>query len=255
MAGMPNRSRSSGAFRSAVALVAATLAAVLLPAAGCAQGSYEQQRARLVAEIEAGVARSSGSTGRERLAPTVSAAMRKVPRHEFVPVEVRAGAYLNSPLPIGDGQTISQPYIVALMTELADVRPDARVLEIGTGSGYQAAVLAEIAREVYTIEIIETLGQRAAETLRRLGYDNVLVKIGDGYAGWPEAAPFDAIIVTAAPEEVPEPLIRQLRAGGRLVVPVGPEGAVQSLRVLTKDAEGNVSSSDVLSVRFVPFTR
>ena len=123
MAGMPTRSRSSGAFRSAVALVAAALAAALLPAAGCAQGSYEQQRARLVAEIEAAVARSSGSTGRERLTPAVSAAMRKVPRHEFVPVEVRAGAYLNSPLPIGDGQTISQPYIVALMTELADVGP------------------------------------------------------------------------------------------------------------------------------------
>jgi protein-L-isoaspartate(D-aspartate) O-methyltransferase len=141
------------------------------------------------------------------------------------------------------------------MTELADLDPDARVLEIGTGSGYQAAVLAEIAREVYTIEIIETLGQRAAETLARLGYDDVRVKVGDGYAGWPEAAPFDAIIVTAAPEQVPEPLIRQLREGGRLVVPVGPEGSVQSLRVLTKDAAGNVSSTDVLSVRFVPFTR
>ena len=255
IAGMANRSRTGGAFRSAAAIFAASLAAVLAPAAGWAQGSYEEQRAQLVAEIEAGVRRSSGSTGRERLAPTVVAAIRAVPRHEFVPPAVRAGAYLNRPLPIGDGQTISQPYIVALMTELAEVRPDARVLEIGTGSGYQAAVLAEIAREVYTIEIIETLGRRAAETLRRLGYDNVHVKVGDGYAGWPEAAPFDAIIVTAAPEEVPEPLLRQLGAGGRLVAPIGPEGAAQSLRVVSKDSAGNVSSTDVLSVRFVPFTR
>jgi protein-L-isoaspartate(D-aspartate) O-methyltransferase len=252
---MPNRLRTTAALHRAVAIAAATLAGALPLATGCAQSSYEEQRAQLVAEIEADVRRTSDTTGRDRLAPAVIAAMRKVPRHEFVPLAVRAGAYLNRPLPIGDGQTISQPYIVALMTDLADLDPDARVLEIGTGSGYQAAVLAEIAREVYTIEIIETLGQRAAETLARLGYDDVRVKVGDGYAGWPEAAPFDAIIVTAAPEQVPEPLIRQLREGGRLVVPVGPEGVVQSLRVLTKDAAGNVSSTDVLSVRFVPFTR
>ena len=241
--------------RRAAALGMAIHAASLWGGSACAQGGYDAQRAQLVAEIERDVRRTSGSTGRERLADEVIAAIGKVPRHEFVPVSFRDGAYLNRPLPIGDGQTISQPYIVALMTELADLRPDSVVLEIGTGSGYQAAVLAEIAREVYTIEIIETLGERAAATLQRLGYDNVHVRVGDGYQGWPDAAPFDAIIVTAAPDEVPEPLIAQLRAGGRLVIPVGPEGAVQSLRVLTKDAAGNVTSTDVLPVRFVPFTR
>jgi protein-L-isoaspartate(D-aspartate) O-methyltransferase len=222
---------------------------------GCTQPSYEEQRTRLIAEVERDVRETSAATGRERLADAVAAAMRSVPRHEFVPEALRGSAYLNRPLPIGEDQTISQPYIVALMTELADLRPDSVVLEIGTGSGYQAAVLAEVAREVYTIEIIRTLGERAMATLQRLGYDNVRVRVGDGYAGWPEAAPFDAIVVTAAPDEVPQPLSQQLRAGGRLVAPVGAEDAVQSLRVLTKDAAGNVTSTDVLPVRFVPLTR
>jgi protein-L-isoaspartate(D-aspartate) O-methyltransferase len=221
----------------------------------CTQPSYEEQRTRLIAEIERDIEDTSAATGRERLAASVVAAMSSVPRHEFVPEALRGSAYLNRPLPIGDGQTISQPYIVALMTELADLRPESVVLEIGTGSGYQAAVLAEIAREVYTIEIIRALGERATSTLRRLGYDNVHVRVGDGYAGWPEAAPFDAILVTAAPDEVPQPLIDQLRAGGRLVAPVGAEDAVQSLRVLTKDTAGNIASTDVLPVRFVPLTR
>jgi protein-L-isoaspartate(D-aspartate) O-methyltransferase len=168
---------------------------------------------------------------------------------------VRAYAYENAPLPIGNDQTISQPYIVALMTELAALDADAAVLEVGTGSGYQAAVLAEIAREVYTIEIIEPLGRHASEVLAELGYDNVTVRIGDGYAGWPEKAPFDAILVTAAPEEVPPPLIEQLKPGGRLVIPVGAEDSTQVLRVLEKDPAGELATTDVLPVRFVPFLR
>ena len=209
----------------------------------------------MVEDIERMVRAMSRTIGKSRLDDAVMRAMAEVPRHEFVPAEYRVLAYANRPLPIGEGQTISQPFIVALMTELAEVGPDTKVLQIGTGSGYQAGVLAEIAAEVYTIEIVETLGRRAAATLERLGYDNVSVRIGDGYLGWPEAAPFDAIIVTAAPEEVPQPLIEQLAPGGRLVIPVGPAGATQSLRVLEKDAMGNVTERDVLPVAFVPFTR
>jgi protein-L-isoaspartate(D-aspartate) O-methyltransferase len=196
-----------------------------------------------------------GYTGQSEIDAAVLQAIRTVPRHEFVPEALRDQAYANYPLPIGEGQTISQPYIVALMTDLADVGPESVVLEVGTGSGYQAAVLAEIVAHVYTIEIIEALGERATRTLERLDYGNVTVKIGDGYQGWPEHAPFDAIVVTAAPPQVPEPLLEQLKPGGRLVVPVGPQDGVQSLQVLTKSADGDISTSDVLPVRFVPFTR
>jgi protein-L-isoaspartate(D-aspartate) O-methyltransferase len=168
---------------------------------------------------------------------------------------LRAAAYANRPLPIGEDQTISQPYIVALMTDLADVGPDSIVLEVGTGSGYQAAVLAEIVAHVYTIEIIDALGRRAAQTLERLGYDNVTVRIGDGYLGWPEVGPFDAIVVTAAPDAVPPPLIEQLRVGGKLVVPVGPAGRRQSLQILEKEPGGSVTVTNVLPVAFVPLTR
>jgi protein-L-isoaspartate(D-aspartate) O-methyltransferase len=178
-----------------------------------------------------------------------------VPRHEFVPDEQKRYAYENRPLPIGARQTISQPYIVALMTDLADVTKEDVVLEIGTGSGYQAAVLSELAGRVYTIEIVEMLGQRAANTLERLGYDNVTARVGDGYAGWPDQAPFDVILVTAAPEEVPEPLIEQLAIGGRMVIPVGSEYAVQILKVLTKKEDGLVIVSNVIPVRFVLLTR
>lgn len=185
----------------------------------------------------------------------VLSAMRKVPRHEFVPDSEKRYAYRDSPLPIGEGQTISQPYIVALMTEL--VRPDKshRVLEVGTGSGYQAAVLAEIVEHVYTIEIETDLAERASEVLRRLGYENVTVRTGDGYAGWQEHAPFDIIIVTAAPDHIPQPLIDQLKAGGRMVVPVGPTYATQDLRLLEKDSTGRVVTKTVESVRFVPLRR
>ncbi len=182
----------------------------------------------------------------------VLAAMGKVPRHWFVPEELRRRAYDDGPLPIGYGQTISQPFIVAFMTEQLDPKPTARVLEIGTGSGYQAAVLAELAGEVYTIEIIEPLAKRAEADLKRLGYTNIHVRAGDGYKGWPEAAPFDAIIVTCAPEEVPTPLVEQLKDGGRMIIPVGPMGD-QELVLLHKQGR-RLEKSAVLPVRFVPMT-
>ena len=182
---------------------------------------------------------------------SVLAAMGKVPRHEFVPSDVAGMAYVDGPLPIGWRQTISQPYIVALMSELAAPRPGARVLEVGTGSGYQAAVLSELGAEVYSIEIIEPLACRAAATLARLGYASVHTRTGDGYRGWPEAAPFDAIVVTAAPAAVPEPLRQQLKIGGRLVLPVGTRA--QELRVITRTAQG-WDERKVIPVVFVPMT-
>jgi protein-L-isoaspartate(D-aspartate) O-methyltransferase len=184
--------------------------------------------------------------------PRVLQAMEQVPRHLFVPASERDQAYEDHPLPIGGGQTISQPYIVGLMTALLDLGPQSRVLEIGTGSGYQAAVLARIAAEVYSIEIVPELGARARDTLSRLGYNNVHVRIGDGYRGWPEAAPFDGILVAAAPHAPPPPLLAQLKPGGRLVLPVG--GFDQDLLVVTKNADGTFRQERVLPVRFVPMT-
>jgi len=184
--------------------------------------------------------------------PAVLAALRRVPRHEFVPPSVRPQAHADHPLPIGDGQTISQPYIVAVMTELLQVQPGHRVLEIGTGSGYQAAVLAELKVEVYTIEIVEKLAVSSRTLLERLGYRTVHVRAGDGYRGWPDAAPFDRIIVTAAPLQVPQPLIDQLKPGGRLVCPEG--GHDQDLVLYTKAADGRLRRERVLPVRFVPMT-
>lgn len=181
-------------------------------------------------------------------------AMKKVPRHLLVPDKIRSYAYEDRPLPIGEGQTISQPYIVAYMTELIEPRPEMRVLEIGTGSGYQAAVLAEIVKEVYTIEIMEGLGKRAEMDLKSMGYKNIHVRIGDGYKGWPEKAPFDAIIVTAAPEEIPQPLLDQLAEGGRLIIPVGQEGKVQKM-VLARKVKGKIKTSYLSNVMFVPFLR
>lgn len=216
---------------------------------------YGPKREGMIEAIREMAADSHEYTGRATLSPKVIAAMRKVLRHEFVPAgRLRDSAYENRPLPIGEGQTISQPYIVALMTDLAEIDEDSVVLEVGTGSGYQAAVLAELARHVYTIEIIEELGQRAERVLQRLGYSNVTVRIGDGYNGWPVHAPFDAILVTAAPEEIPQSLIDQLAPGGRLVIPVGATNAVQSLLLVRKDAEGHVSKQSVLPVGFVPLT-
>jgi protein-L-isoaspartate(D-aspartate) O-methyltransferase len=184
--------------------------------------------------------------------PPVLLAMEEVPRHLFVPSSERAQAYEDHPLPIGGGQTISQPYVVALMTALLELPPRARVLEIGTGSGYQAAVLSRVAGEVYSVEIIPELGARARDTLARLGYGNVHVRIGDGYRGWPEAAPFDGILLTAAPQAAPPPLVAQLKPGGRMVLPVG--GLDQDLLVLTKNPDGSTKQEKVLPVRFVPMT-
>ena len=180
-------------------------------------------------------------------------AMKKVPRHEFVPDEVRSFAYNDHPLSIGYNQTISQPYIVAYMTAILELSPDDRVLEIGTGSGYQAAVLAEIVSEVYTIEIVEPLAKRAEKDLKRTGYTNITVIAGDGYRGFPEQSPYDAIIVTAAPEKIPSALIEQLSEGGRMIIPVGPNSYTQYLTLIEKK-NGKVKKRSVLPVRFVPFT-
>jgi protein-L-isoaspartate(D-aspartate) O-methyltransferase len=182
-------------------------------------------------------------------------AMGTVPRHEFVPADYLEQAYDNHPLPIGHGQTISQPYIVALMTQMAEVEAGDKVLEVGTGSGYQAAVLAEVVDQVYSVEIIGALAERAEEELARLGYDNVTVRQADGYFGWPEEAPFDAIVVTAAPDHVPQPLVEQLKIGGHMIIPVGPVGGFQTLWRVTRVSEEEVRTEDLGGVRFVPLTR
>jgi protein-L-isoaspartate(D-aspartate) O-methyltransferase len=220
----------------------------------CGQMNYDSERQAMVEELRE-ESRQSEQYGAPPLSELILEVIARVPRHEFVPPDLRRYAYENRPLPIGAQQTISQPYIVALMTDLAEVAKDDVVLEIGTGSGYQAAVLSELAGQVFTIEIIEMLGRRAADDLARLGYDNVSARIGDGYAGWPDEAPFDAILVTAAPEEIPEPLIEQLAVGGRMVIPVGAEDEVQILQVLSKGEDGLVIVHNVTAVRFVPLTR
>ncbi|MEZ5560062.1 MAG: protein-L-isoaspartate(D-aspartate) O-methyltransferase [Pseudomonadales bacterium] len=213
--------------------------------------SREQQRAALLRVIEHEVAQTALYTGRERLAARVLDALGKVPRERFVPEFEEQSAYVNVPLPIGFRQTISQPYIVALMTDLLAPEPDQVILEIGTGSGYQAAVLSLLVRKVYSVEVIPELAERAAALLEELGYDNVTVRTGDGKTGWPEHAPYDGIIVTAGAREVPGALLDQLAPGGRLVIPVHADGH-QVLRLLTRDARGEVASTDVLPVAFVP---
>jgi protein-L-isoaspartate(D-aspartate) O-methyltransferase len=187
--------------------------------------------------------------------PLVIESMLTVPREEFVPDNLKKKAYLNQALPVGYGQTISQPYIVALMTELLGIDEDDTVLEIGTGSGYQAAVLAQIVKEVYTIEIIKPLGTKAEKRLKRLGYSNISSKIGDGYFGWEAYAPFDAIIVTAAADHIPPPLIKQLKKGGKMCIPVGQPYFTQVLKLLEKDEQGKIHIYDIIPVIFVPFTR
>ena len=236
-------------------LLALGLAAPLGGAAVAGEDRDVAARKRMLAEIDLDLRATAGTTGRSALSPRVAAAIGKVPRERFVPAQYADRAYENRPLPIGHDQTISQPFIVALMTELVDTKPPDRVLEIGTGSGYQAAVLAELVARVYTIEIVRPLGQRAAEVLKALGYGNVEVRIGDGYLGWPEAAPFDAIVVTAAPEHMPQPLIDQLAPGGRLIAPIGSRFGIQQLQLLRKDAQGRAVTRSVLEVRFVPLTR
>jgi protein-L-isoaspartate(D-aspartate) O-methyltransferase len=218
-----------------------------------AADGMDARRARMVVEVAQMVRDTARETGRGTLDARVMAALGKVERHRFMPPAQAAHAYENRPLPIGHEQTISQPYIVALMTDLLNLKPGDKVLEVGTGFGYQAAVLAELVRAVYTIEIVEPLGRAAAGALAAAGHWNVQPRIGDGYRGWPEEAPFDAIIVTAAALHVPQPLIEQLRAGGRLVIPLGARGA-QFLHVAEKDALGAVTLRKVIAVRFVPFT-
>src|SRR5690349_8133228 len=214
-----------------------------------------RERAAMVETIRAYARSDSRALGPQGLSERVLEAMAQTKRHLFIPARSCSIAYADTPLPIGRGQTISQPFIVALMTELAEVAPDHVVLEVGTGSGYQAAILAHLARKVCTIEIIPPLAEAAAKILRDLRYDNVSVRLGDGYVGWPECGPFDAIVVTAALGQVPPPLIEQLKVGGRLVMPVGAEYGTQHLTVVEKIAPDKTTTRAVAPVRFVPFTR
>jgi len=220
---------------------------------GGAQGQdFTKQRERMVAEVQAMYAETRAETGLAAMSAAVRAALGKVERHRLVPPGQAGAAYRNHPLPIGSGQTISQPYIVALSTDLLQPTQDDVVLEVGTGSGYQAAVLAEVVRQVYSIEVVESLGRSAAARLAELGYRNVEVRVGDGYQGWPEKAPFDAILVTAAAPHVPPALVAQLKTGGRMVIPVGGSDDIQYLKVLTKRADGGYDEKRVIPVRFVP---
>ena len=216
---------------------------------------YTKSREAMVNTIQKEVESTKGYLGIDRLKESVVNAMSKVERHRFVPPEMRRYAYENRPLPIGHGQTISQPYIVAIMTDLLDINGSDKVLEIGTGSGYQAAVLAEIAEEVYTVEVIRDLGVEAAKRLKSLGYNNIKTKISDGYYGWEEYAPYDAIIVTAASGSIPPPLLKQLRPGGRMIIPVGAFSRVQHLVLIKKEKDGKITTRQILPVRFVPLTR
>ena len=232
-----------------------TLLTLAVLISGCAVGEdFSLMRKEMVREVQEDMRRSARFTGIERLSPAVEQALSNVERHRFVPDAVPNNAYVNAPLPIGEGQTISQPFIVGLMTELLGVNSSSKVLELGTGSGYQAAVLAELVNEVYTVEIVAELGRRAERTLVGLGYDNVYVRIGDGTKGWPEEAPFDGIIVTAAGLDIPDELLSQLKTGGKLVMPVGSQFEVQQLIVATMKPDGTVSKRQTIPVRFVPIT-
>jgi protein-L-isoaspartate(D-aspartate) O-methyltransferase len=218
------------------------------------EGRFRSLRESMVAEIESDVRATSERIEKRSLGAHVLEAMRRVARHEFVPESEKAHAYENRPLPIGYGQTISQPYIVAVMTDLLDLHKDGSVLEVGTGSGYQAAILAECVKEVYTVEIIPELGQQAKKRLSRLNYSNVEVRLGDGYYGWKEHAPFDGIIVTAASSSIPPPLIDQLKPKGKMVIPVGGPFMVQQLMLVEKSEDGKIRSRQLLPVMFVPLT-
>ena len=227
---------------------------VVLAGSAAADDPYAGARAALIEEIEANVQATASRIGRRELDERVMQVMADVPRHEFVRPAQRRLAYANRPLPISHGQTISQPYIVALMTDLLNVDETAKVLEIGAGSGYQAAVLARLVDHVHTIEIIEPLAVECRERIERLEIDNVTVHHGDGYYGLEDEAPFDAIMVTAAATYIPPPLVRQLKPGGRMVIPVGPQFHLQQLMIVDKDADGEITTRQVLPVRFVPLT-
>lgn len=241
----------------AIGLRSGCLAFLLLSAAAGpvdAAEEYEAARRSMIEAIRADVDWTSREIGKVRLDSRVLDVLAEVPRHEFVPGRLRGSAYVNRPLPIGYGQTISQPYIVALMTDLLEVGAGDTVLEVGTGSGYQAAVLAELVAKVYTIEIIPELGKSARQRLARLGFENVEVRLGDGYHGWEEHAPFDGVIVTAAASHVPPPLVQQLRPGAKMVIPVGRPFAVQHLLLVTKEKDGEIRTRQILPVTFVPLT-
>jgi len=227
---------------------------VSLAAFAQSNSDHASARRQLVKAIAADVRETSIELGLTSLDNRVLTAIGNVPRHEFVPPGYRDFAYANRPLPIGHGQTISQPYIVAIMTDLLQLQPGDRTLEIGTGSGYQAAILASLIEEVFSIEIIAPLGKTASERLQRLGFDKVRTRIGDGYYGWEEHAPFDAIIVTAASSHIPPPLLKQLKPGGRMIIPVGSRFLVQHLLLVTKDLSGDIRTRQILPVLFVPLT-
>lgn len=226
---------------------------LLLSPAAADEAGFTIERAALVEQVRAWGKRDP-PLGQRSFNENVLSALNEVRRHEFVPRNLRDDAYANHPLPIGHGQTISQPYIVALMTDLVEPQADDTVLEIGTGSGYQAAVLARLVKKVYSIEIVEPLAESAAARLDRLGYGNVESRLGDGYYGWEEHAPFDAIVVTAAASHVPPPLIRQLKPGGRMVIPVGGSFMVQYLLLIEKTGDGDILTRQIATVRFVPLT-
>lgn len=216
--------------------------------------NWIKARARMIEHILEDVTATRSWIDREALDPRVVDAIAAIPRHRFVPERLKGNAYENRPLPIGHGQTISQPYIVALMTDLVEPKPDHRVLEVGTGSGYQAAVLSRLVRTVYTIEIIPDLGKSAGIRFRQLGYENVESRVGDGYYGWPDAAPFDGIVVTAVAGQIPPPLVSQLRPGGRMVIPIGHRFGTQYLMLVEKQEDGEITTRQLLPVRFVPLT-
>lgn len=224
-----------------------------MPVQAADDAHFTAARAALVEEVQS-YSRWDPPPGKASFDRSVIQALGEVPRHEFVPANLQSEAYANHPLPIGHGQTISQPYIVALMTDLIDPEPDDVVLEVGTGSGYQAAILARLVKQVYSIEIIEPLEAQASERLQKLGYSNVETRLGDGYFGWQEHAPFDAIVVTAAGSHVPPPLIQQLKPGGRMVIPVGGRFQVQYLMLIEKTLDEEVLTQQITAVRFVPFT-
>jgi protein-L-isoaspartate(D-aspartate) O-methyltransferase len=252
---LPQRhGRQSRVRLMAILLSTMFLLAVTHAGPSAVQDRYSSQRARMVAEIAVLARETGGATGRPSFSEAVMTVMARVPRHRFVPSLQQVFAYENRALPIGEGQTISQPFLVALMTDLLDPRPGDSVLEVGTGSGYQAAVLAELVAKVYTIEIVEPLGRRALQLLDELGYRNIEVRIGDGYRGWPEAAPFDSIVVTAAAADIPTPLIDQLKRGGRMVIPGGSSDS-QFLLLVEKRPDGTITTRRTLPVKFVPFTR
>jgi protein-L-isoaspartate(D-aspartate) O-methyltransferase len=221
---------------------------------GDAADAYAQARQKLLDEIAQDVRDTATFLNRRELDERVMRTLGRVPRHEFVPASERDAAYENRPLPIGHGQTISQPYIVAIMTDLVEPRPGCRAFELGTGSGYQAAILSELCENVYTVEIVEPLGIEARKRLERLGRSNVAVRIGDGYYGWAEHAPFDVIVVTAVASHIPPPLIKQLKPGGHMILPVGTRFTTQQLVLVSKAADGHLTTRQILPVAFVPLT-